>query len=127
MTVLNYTNDMRRQHGCLPLTWDDQLSKGCKDYVMTRYGKNNGTNIDHKIDSSYQDSTNKSYTQNTCTFGLHTNSLKFCVMKWYIGARYDILEKEAEEFTAMIWRSSKFMGYADTMVTYVNQLIITNY
>lgn len=48
-------------------------------------------------------------------------------MKWYIGARYDILEKEAEEFTAMIWRSSKFMGYADTMVTYVNQLIITNY
>ncbi|XP_017030666.1 Golgi-associated plant pathogenesis-related protein 1 [Drosophila kikkawai] len=105
--VLNYTNSKRKLHGCRPLIWNDKLSENCKQHAedIAKSGK-----VTHSkpIDSSY--------TENICTFGIKEDALRLCVEKWYDGARYDIMDAEAQEFTAMIWRSSEYMGYGEAML-----------
>ncbi|XP_017083375.1 Golgi-associated plant pathogenesis-related protein 1 isoform X2 [Drosophila eugracilis] len=105
--VLRETNERRRRHGCPELSLDLDLSQGCQTYAWK---------LAKDANLTYSDPTNKEYTENICRYPIKRGALSRCVHKWYHGSKLDFTDPKAKEFTAMIWRSSRNMGYGDANI-----------
>ncbi|XP_017046697.1 Golgi-associated plant pathogenesis-related protein 1-like [Drosophila ficusphila] len=116
--VLRDTNRKRRHHGVPPLTLDLNLSEDCEIYARKLAKSHNYT---------YSDTTNSAYTENICKYEVKVGRLSRCVQNWYHGREYDFADPRARTFTAMIWRSSKYMGHGDAQISPSTGIMVVRY
>ncbi|XP_017130649.1 Golgi-associated plant pathogenesis-related protein 1 [Drosophila elegans] len=116
--VLRDTNKKRHSHGCQELFLDLALSTDCEKYARKLAKQKNYT---------YSDPTNSKYSENICKYKIVRGGLSRCVNDWYRGQKLDFLDPRAKEFTAMIWRSSNFMGYGDATINANEGIMVVRY
>ncbi|XP_016938064.3 ectin [Drosophila suzukii] len=116
--VLRDTNKRRKRHESQSLALDLALSDGCQKYAnkLAKWGN-----------FTYSDPTNKEYTENICKYEIRAGALSRCVRNWYKGRKFDVLDPRAKEYTALIWRSSQFMGYGDANINALQGVLVVRY
>ncbi|XP_017046600.1 Golgi-associated plant pathogenesis-related protein 1-like isoform X2 [Drosophila ficusphila] len=116
--VLIQTNRKRRSHGVAPLTLDPNLSKDCEIYARKLAKSQTYTK---------PDPTNYTYTENICKFEYRYAGLPRCVNYWYQGHEYYYPHARYFQYSAMIWKTSKYMGQGDAEISPQRGIMVVRY